>query len=284
MKKLFLVIPLIFFSASSILAQRDEFLPRLSPSASVSQTIGYTNITIDYCRPGVKRRKILGDVVPYNKVWRTGANESTTIHFTTDVTIAGNKVPAGIYSLFTIPTEDEWTVILNKAYKNWGTQYDIKEDFLRFIVKPSKGNFTERLQYSFAELTDNSVSVLINWDNFQIEFKIETDLAEQVYKKVKETIATKPDDWSIYADAAQYAADNDLLLTEAWGWIDKAIFINKVYTAYYIKAKVLIKLNKTTEALQTLETCRNLGRTDKNWDTFVSRVDFLESQIKSKMK
>lgn len=284
MKKLFLFIPLIFFSASSILAQRDEFLPRLSPSASVSQTIGYTNITIDYCRPGVKGRKILGDVVPYNKVWRTGANESTTIHFTTDVTIAGNKVPAGIYSLFTIPTEDEWTVILNKAYKNWGTQYDIKEDFLRFNVKPSEGNFTERLRYSFAELTDNSVSVLINWDNFQIEFKIETDLAEQVYKKVKETIATKPDDWSIYADAAQYAADNDLLLTEALGWIDKAIFINKVYTAYYIKAKVLIKLNKTTEALQTLETCRNLGRTDKNWDTFVSRVDFLESQIKSKMK
>jgi tetratricopeptide (TPR) repeat protein len=283
MKKLFFFVPLLLFSVSSITAQRDEFLPRPSPNASVSQSIGYTTITINYCRPGVKGRKILGEIVPYNKIWRTGANESTTIQFTTDVTVEGNKVPAGIYSLFTIPTENEWTVILNKAYKNWGLSYDEKEDHLRFKVQPSKGNFTERLQYSFAEITDNSAYVLINWENFQISFKMEIDLGNQFYKAVNEKIAIKPDDWSIYADAAQYAANNELLLTEALRWIDQAISINKVYTAYYIKAKVLLKMNKTTEALKSLETCRNLGRTDKNWDTFVSQVDFLEKQIKSKM-
>ncbi|MCX6169562.1 MAG: DUF2911 domain-containing protein [Ignavibacteriales bacterium] len=283
MNKLLFFISLIFFGVSSINAQSDEFLPRPSPNASVSQTIGYTTIAIKYCRPGVKGRKILGEVVPYNKVWRTGANESTTIQFTTNVMVDGNKVPAGIYSLFTIPTENEWTVILNKAYKNWGLDYDEKEDYLRFKVKSSKGNFTERLEYSFAEITDNSTNVLINWENFQIAFKIEIHLANQFYKAVTEKIALNPEDWSIYADAAQYAADNELLLTDALRWIDQAISINKVYTVYYIKAKVLLKMNKTTDALKSLETCRNLGRTDKNWDTFISRVDFLEKQIKSKM-
>ena len=282
MKKIFFIVSFLLFVVIGVKAQSDEFLPRLSPSASVSQTIGYTTIAINYCRPGVKGRKILGEVVPYNKIWRTGANESTTIQFTTDVTVEGNKVPVGIYSLFTIPTENEWTIILNKAYKNWGLSYDEKEDFLRFKVKPSKGNFTERLQYSFAEITDNSVHLLINWENFQISFKIEIDLASQFYKAVKEKIAIKPDDWSIYANAAQYAADNELLLTDALRWIDQAISINKVYTAYYIKAKVLLKMNKNNEALKSLEMCRNLGRTDKNWDTFVSQVDFLEKQIKSK--
>jgi hypothetical protein len=283
MKKSFFFVSLLLLSVSAIMAQRDEFLPRVSPNASVSQTIGYTTITINYCRPGVKGRKILGEVVPYNKIWRTGANESTTIQFTTDVMIHGNKVPAGIYSLWTLPTENEWTIILNKDYKAWGLDYNEKEDFLRFNVKPEQGNQTERLQFSFGDITDNSTSVFINWDNFQIAFEIKIDLGGQVYKAVKEKISVNPTKWSIYADAAQYAADNDLLLKEALEWIDQAIYINKVYTAYYIKAKVLLKMNKTTEALKSLENCRNLGRTDKNWDTFVSQVDFLEKQIKSKM-
>lgn len=283
MKQLSIIILSILFFANGVNAQIDEFLPRPSPGALVSQTIGYTTITINYCRPGVKGRKILGDVVPFNKIWRTGANESTTIHFTTDVVVEGNKVPAGIYSLFTIPDENEWTVIINKLYKNWGTIYSESEDMLRFKVKPSKSSFTERLLFSFSEMQDSSVNVLLNWENFQISFKIEIDLANQVYKNVTEKIATKPDDWSIYANAAQYSADHDFLLKEALAWIDKAITINKVYTAFYIKAKVLFKMEKLTDALRSIDKCREIGRLDKNWDSFVSQVDFLEKQIKSKM-
>lgn len=283
MKQIFFIISCLLFVVIGVKAQSDEFLPRPSPSASVSQTIGYTTITISYCRPGVKGRKILGDVVPLDKIWRTGANESTTIHFTTDVVVEGNKVPAGIYSLLTIPNENEWTVVLNKLYKNWGTIYNESEDLLRFKVKSSKSNFTERLQFSFSEMTDSSVSVHLNWDNFQIAFKIEIDLATQVYKNVIEKIATRPNDWSIYANAAQYSADRDVLLKEALIWIDQAVSLNKVYTAFYIKAKVLFKMDKFTEALRSIDKCREIGRTDKNWDSFVSQVDFLEKQIKSKM-
>ncbi len=283
MKSNFSVLIILLIFAVTYKAQSDEFLPRPSPSASVSQTIGYTAITINYCRPGVKGRKILGDIVPYNKIWRTGANESTTIHFTTDVVVEENKVPAGIYSLFTIPSENDWTVILNKSYKNWGTIYNESEDLLRLKVKSSKGNFTERLQFSFSEITDSSVNVLLDWDDFQIRFKVEIDLTEQFYQKVKEKIAIRPDDWSIYANAAQYSADHEFLLKEALIWIDRAISINKVYTAFYIKAKVLFKMDKFTEALRNIDKCREIGRTDKNWDSFVSQVDFLEKQIKSKM-
>ena len=273
----------VLLTAGTIFAQVN--LPRLSPKASVSQTIGYTNITIDYCRPGVKGRTIWGGLVPYNQVWRTGANEATTIQFTTDVTLDGNEVPAGKYSLFTIPTTDAWTVVLNKVDRQWGAfTYKQEDDLLRFTVKHVKGNFTERLQFSFSNLTDNSVDVLMNWENLQISFKAEVDLMNQVHAKVKEAIASKPDNWQVYAESANYAADNEMFLDEALQWADKAISLDGAYYPYFVKAKVLFQQNNFKEALKTLEKCRDAGRSDKNYQSFVAQVDFLESQIKSKLK
>ncbi|MCL4549241.1 MAG: DUF2911 domain-containing protein [Bacteroidetes bacterium] len=273
----------VLLTAGTIFAQVD--LPRLSPKASVSQTIGYTNITIDYCCPGVKGRTIWGGLVPYNQVWRTGANEATTIQFTTDVTLDGNEVPAGKYSLFTIPTTDAWTVVLNKVDRQWGAfTYKQEDDLLRFTVKHVKGNFTERLQFSFSNLTDNSVDVLMNWENLQISFKAEVDLMNQVHAKVKEAIAAKPDNWQVYAESANYAADNEMFLDEALQWADKAISLDGAYYPYFVKAKVLFKQNHFKEAMKTLEKCRDAGRSDKNYQSFVAQVDFLESQIKSKLK
>jgi len=283
MKSRYFAFSFILLVTGTILAQVD--LPRLSPKASVSQTIGYTNITIDYCRPGVKGRTIWGGLVPYNQVWRTGANEATTIQFTTDVTVDGNKIPAGKYSLFAIPTPDTWTVILNKVDKQWGAfDYKQEDDLLRFTVKPAKGNFTERLLFSFSILTDNSVDVLMNWENLQISFKVEVDLLNQARAKIKEAIAAKPDNWQVYAESANYAADNEIFLDEALQWADKAISLNGAYYPYFVKAKILFKKNELKEALKTLEKCREAGRSDKNYQSFVAQVDFLESQIKSKLK
>jgi len=281
MKKQILIIPFLLLFSKTIVAQVD--LPRLSPNASVSQTIGYTVVTIDYCRPGVKDRKIWGGLVPYNEVWRTGANEATTIQFTTDITVEGNRIPPGRYSLFTIPTENEWTVILSKRDKQWGAfTYKQDEDLLRFKIKPTKGNFTERLQFSFSDLADASASVLMNWENIQIAFKIESDVTGQAYLKIKEAIAAKPDNWQIYSEGANYAADGEVFMKEAFEWIDKAISLGPNYYPYFVKAKLLLKRNKYTDALKALDKCREIGRTDKNWDSFVSQVDLLEKQIKSK--
>ena len=279
MKAKFLL--LFLFTTISLFAQVE--LPRLSPNASVSQTVGYTNITINYCRPFVHGRKIWGALVPFGQVWRTGANEATTIQFTTDVTIEGNKVPAGKYSFFTIPIETEWTIIINKVDKQWGAySYKQEDDLVRFKVKPEQSSFTENLCYSFSNLSDAAASVVIKWENLQVSFKVEVDLNNQVYAKIKEAIAAKPDNWQNYSQAANYAADNNLFGDEPLQWVEKATSLGGGYYPYFVKAKILFKKNKTTDALKALEKCREVGRTDKNWESFVSQVDFLEKQIKSK--
>jgi hypothetical protein len=258
-------------------------LPRVSPNASVSQTVGYTNITINYCRPAVHGRKIWGELVPFDQVWRTGANEATTIQFTTDVYVDGNKVPAGKYSLFTIPTERDWTIIINKVDKQWGAyNYKQEEDLIRFKVKPAESPFAENLCYSFDNLTSSSASIFVRWENLKIAFKVEVDLTSQVYAKIKEAIAAKPDNWQNYSQAANYAAENNLYGDEPLQWIEKAISLGGGYYPYFVKAKLMFKKSNTNEALKALERCREIGRTDKNWDSFVSQVDFLEKQIKSK--
>lgn len=283
MKRISIVFVVLSLFCSAIKAQVE--LPRLSSNASVSQTVGYTTITINYCKPAVKERKIWGGLVPYNEVWRTGANEATTIQFTTDVTIEGNKVPAGRYSLFTIPTENEWTVILNKVDKQWGAfNYKHEEDFLRFKVKPMQSQYAERLQFSFSNITDAATLILINWEKIQISFKVEIDFVNQVYAKIKEAMAAKPDNWQVFAQSANFAADNDLYANESIDWADKSISLGGGYYPYFVKAKILFKKNKSTEAMKALDKCREVGRTDKNWDSFVSQVDFLEKQIKSNMK
>ncbi len=282
MKKEFLVLMALSFFSVTLFAQVD--LPRLSPNASISEMVGYTTITVNYCRPAVRERVIWGELVPYNKVWRTGANEATTVQFTTDVTVEGNKVPAGRYSLFTIPAENEWTVILNKTDKQFGAfNYKQEDDLLRFIVNPSKGSYTEQLQFSFSNLTDASTDLVLNWENLQISFKIEVDVVGQAYSKIKEAIATKPDRWQNYTEGASFAYENNVFLDEALQWTDKAISFGPNFTPYYVKAKVLFRKNLFKDALMALDKCREVGRTDKNWDSFVSQVDFLEKQIKSKM-
>jgi hypothetical protein len=273
---------LLLFSFS-IQAQID--LPRQSPSAGVSQTIGYTVITIDYCRPGIHGRQIWGGLVPYNKVWRTGANEATTIQFTTDVIVEGNKIPAGRYSLFTIPTETEWTVILNKVDKQWGAfNYKQDDDLIRFNVKPEKSPFTERMQFSFSNVTDSTASVVLNWENLQVAFGVKVEVLAQAFSKIKEGLAAKPDNWQGYTAAANFAADNSAYLDEALNWIDKAVSLDPGYYPLFVKAKIYLKKGEYSTALKTLEKCRDAGRKDKTYNSFVAQVDFLEQEIRTKMK
>lgn len=159
---------------STLFAQNEP--PRLSPNATVSQVVGYTEITIVYSRPGVKDRKILGGLVPYNEVWRTGANEATTIEFADDVTVQGHEVPKGKYGLFTIPGEKEWTIILNKTWDQWGAfNYDETQDLLRFKVEPQKSDFTERLLFTFDYVSPYSANIVIEWKNIAVPFLVETN-------------------------------------------------------------------------------------------------------------
>lgn len=163
-----------FLIFSSILIAQDK-LPRLSPKAFVGQVVGYTTVKINYGSPGVKGRKIWGDLVPFGKVWRTGANEATTIEFDNDVLINGNKVKAGIYSLFTIPDKEIWTIILNKDYDQWGAfKYNKEDDVLRFKVKPKENSFYERLKFSIVYKEPYKSDIVLKWENLKISFEIDS--------------------------------------------------------------------------------------------------------------
>lgn len=151
--------------------EKEDKSQRPSPPATAAATVDGTEITIDYSSPGVKGRKIWGDLVPYNKVWRTGANEATTLTVSEDVKINGKTLQAGKYGLFTIPGKEKWTIIINSVWDQWGSyNYEASKDVMRFDVKPEKDDdFRERMKFSIDEDGD----VDLNWANLEVSFDID---------------------------------------------------------------------------------------------------------------
>lgn len=146
---------------------------RVSPNAAVMQTVGTTNVVITYGRPSMKGRDIFGGLVPYNAVWRTGANEATTITFSGDVTIEGQPLAAGSYSLFTIPTSDSWTVIFNNEAEQWGAfNYNEAEDALRVTVEPTSQFEVEQMGFWFDNVTTTSATAVLAWADVVVPFEI----------------------------------------------------------------------------------------------------------------
>ena len=172
---LLLTISFIMLSNQSF-AQNDKKV-RISPKAVVIQTVGFTEVRINYNRPGVKERAIWGALVPYNKVWRAGANEATKITLSTDVKINGKTLKAGSYSFFAIPTKEKWTLIFNKVADQWGAfEYNEAEDALRFEVTPEEGSMQEWLAYTVTKTLKNSAVVKLEWEKLKVPFTIEVSL------------------------------------------------------------------------------------------------------------
>ncbi len=172
---LLLIISLVMISSQSY-AQNDKKV-RVSPKASVIQTVGFTEVTIDYNRPGVKERVIWSRLVPYNKVWRAGANEATKFTFSTDVKINDKTLIAGSYSFFVIPTKENWTMIFNKVADQWGAfEYNEAEDALRFEVTPEEGSMQEWLAYTITKTSDNSAIVRLEWEKLKVPFTIKVSI------------------------------------------------------------------------------------------------------------
>ena len=172
---LLLVISLVMISSQSY--SQNVKKVRVSPKAAVIQTVGFTEIRIDYNRPGVKERVIWGGLVPYNKVWRAGANEATKFIFSTDVKINGKTLKAGSYGFFVIPTKEKWTIIFNKVADQWGAfEYNEAEDALRFEVTPEEGSMQEWLAYTITKSSNNSADVKLEWEKLKIPFMIEVSI------------------------------------------------------------------------------------------------------------
>jgi hypothetical protein len=215
-------------------------LPRPSPNANVAQTIGVTDVSVHYSRPGVKGRTIWGGLVPYGQVWRTGANENTTITFSTPVKIGGTELPAGTYGLQTIPTQDQWTVIFSKDAELWGAfDYKQEHDALRIQVTPRPAPApVERMRFTFENVTDNAADVVLAWEKLEVPFTVEADTP-----KLAAAAAGKAIGWQTPYQAANWCIQNDTCLDDAGRWLEASIALSPNFANQRAKATLLAKRN-----------------------------------------
>ncbi|MBI5472695.1 MAG: DUF2911 domain-containing protein [Ignavibacteriae bacterium] len=247
-----LAIAALVFSSHFGFAQGPALpLPQPSPEASVTQTVGITKIAVNYHRPGVKNRKVWGGLVPFNTVWRAGANENTTISFSDSVKIEGKSLAPGVYGLHMIPNADEWTIIFNKNSTSWGSFfYNENEDVLRVKVKPVVAEQQEWLGYEFADLTDRSCIVALRWEKLKVPFKVEIDVPATVlsYIRNEHLRGLSGFFWQGFNDAAAYCMRSNVNLNEALTWADRSININRNFTNLLTKSRLLDKLGRGDEA------------------------------------
>lgn len=248
-------------------------LPAVSQHAVVSQTVGLTDITVTYSRPGVKGREIFGGLVPYGKVWRTGANTATQFAVTTDVMIEGKSLPAGTYSLHTIPGPNEWTVIFNKDAGQWGSfNYDEKKDALRVTIKPEKAaHSAEWMEFHFPKISTDSATLMLRWADVAIPIKIDTNTTANVLANAKTAVAgAKADDWQTPYRAGTFAFENGKM-AEAKEWSDAAVKKSENLSTLWLRARIQQKEGHTAEAVKTAELALS-KQTDKDNKDFVGEV------------
>ena len=230
-KTLTAVMALIAVALAAAPAAAQVEVPRVSPPAAISQTVGTTKIDISYSRPGVKGRAIWGGLVPYNEVWRTGANEATTISFSDPVSVNGTMLPAGTYSLATIPAAEEWTVIFSKQQQLWGMyEYKPEMDALRIKVKPQAAELTEWMTFSFPTVAPDSAEIALTWEKVRVAFTVTVDAVGLTVSKARAAVAAAAaDDFQTPFRAANYCLQNDVNVNEAMKWLDKSIGIKATY-------------------------------------------------------
>ena len=257
------VLEVLLLLGSSGLAQSFVLeLPRASQHAVITQRIGITDLTINYHRPMVNKRKVWGGLVPYGQVWRAGANENTTIKFTDPVTIEGKPLPAGTYGLHMIPGENEWTVIFSRNSTSWGSfTYNQAEDALRVTVKPQAAEFHEALTYDFDDVNPDSTVVTLRWEKVAVPFKVGVNTHEIVEQNLHNQLRGLAQySWQGWDDAANYLLQEKIDLDEALTYSDKSIQNEARYDNFMTKSQVLDALGRKEEAA----TARNKALTMAN--------------------
>lgn len=263
MLKILIVAAAVFFSFS-VSAQQLR-TPAPSPTQTVKQDFGISSVELIYSRPGVKGRKIFGDLVPFGKVWRTGANSATRIKFNDDVTFAGQPLKAGEYALFTVPGEKEWEVIINKGSANWGTDYKQADDILRVKVKSDKlDDPVESFTIQFDNVKSTTMDLAIMWDKTVARVPVAVDIDKKVMGQI-ENLMFK--DNRPYFAAAMYYMETGKDLNQAITWMDKAIEQNpNAFWVYHQKANALAKQGKKAEAKAAAQKSMELATAQKNDD------------------
>ena len=259
MWKSILVVLLVLSFVTVSLAQLD--LPRPSPNSSVMQYVGITKVKITYSSPGVKGRKIWGGLVPYDKVWRTGANNATEMHFSTNVKINGQSLPAGKYSFFTIPGDTEWTVIFNSRTDIEGLDYQWDADVLKLKVRPETGGFRERMTFLIENNTNDGADIVLQWEKLRLVLKMEVATNEMIMKNAEKEIG---DTWETPYRAANYCLQQDINLDKAMEWVNLSISLKETYWNTKVKAQLQAKAGKKNEAIKTMTKAIAMGEKMEN--------------------
>ena len=253
--------------------------PAPSPTQTIKQDFALSSVELSYSRPGKKGRKIFGDLVPYGKVWRTGANSATTITFGEEVLIGDKKVAAGKYGLLTIPDTASWTIIISKQTDVTSpSAYKQEEDVVRVNAKPFTLPFPiETFSISLDNITGNSCTLGLMWENLYVPIPITTDVDTKVMAQIKSAMEN---DSRPYFNAAQYYIDNGKDLNKAVEWLDKAYSQNPdAFWILYQKARAQSKLGKKSDALATSNKSIEIAKKAKN-DDYVALNEKLQKEMK----
>ena len=226
--------------------------PRFSPASEIEQMVGLTEIEIEYSRPSMRGREVFGNLVPFGKVWRTGADNSTKISFDTDVIISGKTVQSGTYSIFSIPNKESWEIIFYSDVELWGVPRDWSDDKIVFssTYKVNKINTVETFTISFNDLTNNDVNMNISWENTSVDIKIDVPTRSMVENDISNVLNDNPKASDYYAAAVFYRQEN-VNLSQALSWMNKAIemFENPRFYHYRQQSLLMAANNKFSDAI-----------------------------------
>jgi hypothetical protein len=273
MKKALFILSIVLTAAFS--NAQTLTTPQPSPTQTVKQNFGIGFIELSYSRPAKKDRKIMGDLVPFGKVWRTGANAATTLTFSEDVTIGGKEVKAGKYGLLTIPDAGKWTIIISKdATVNQPASYKVENDVVRVETNTmALPNVVENFTINFADITGSSCNVQLMWENTALQFAVTAGTDAKVMAQI-DNLMNK--DNKPYFNAAAYYYDNGKDLKQALSWVNKALETNKeAFWMYLLKARILKKTGDVAGSKAAATLCKDFATKAKNDDYVKMAGDLL---------
>ena len=234
-------------------------LPAASPAASVKQTVGLTDVSVEYSSPAVKGRPIWGALVPWDKPWRTGANAATKVTFSRDVTFGGKRVPAGTYAVVTFPGQKGWTVALNKELGLFaGKTYDAKLDVVKVPATTAAIPHRERLTFLFADTTEDSTSLDLEWEKLRVSVPVKADTAAHAKASIEAGLEST---WRTPANAARYLLEKKDY-AQALKLADTSVGVKSTWYNQWTRAEALAGLERTAEAKKAAQTAWELGNKD----------------------
>lgn len=261
MKRLFA--PLALLSLPFMANAQD--LPATSPSATLKQRIGLTDITIEYSRPSAKGRRVFGDLVPYGQLWRTGANHCTTVEVSGNVSIGGHELPGGKYSLFTVPNEGAWELVINRNTDLWGTEgYNKDQEILRMKVPARPAPSTETFCIAFENLGMDRGDLVFRWEKLECSVEVEADATKQGMANIVEALAKPDANSGAYARAAGFCLDRHMEPKSALAWARKSVELEKKYWNTFYLARAQAELQMYEDAVTTGKEAVDLAIASKD--------------------